>query len=92
MRELGLDLSQNRPKLLTLEMMENAGRVITMGCGVEDTCPAVIVPMEDWGIEDPAGKSLEKVRAIRDIIQKKVEILLTELNPEDRLEVKGGEK
>lgn len=92
MREAGLDLSYNQPKLLTMEMMEGAGRVITMGCGVEDTCPASIVPMEDWGIEDPAGKSLEKVRQIRDDIKNKVTTLINELNPEARLEVKGGEK
>jgi arsenate reductase (thioredoxin) len=92
MRELGLDLSQNQPKLLTMRMIENASRVITMGCGVEETCPASIVPMENWGIEDPAGKSLEKVREIRDIISEKVKKLITELYPETQLEIKGGEK
>src|SRR4030042_2775531 len=56
MREASLDISHQKPKLLTLEMMENADRVITMGCGLEDTCPAGIIPMEDWGIEDPEGK------------------------------------
>lgn len=92
MREANIDMSYHTPKLLTLEMMENADRVITMGCGVEDTCPASIVPMEDWGIEDPAGKPLEKVKEIRDIIREKVEALIKELYPDVQLESKGGEK
>jgi len=88
MRESDLDLSHHQPKRLTLEMMESADRVITMGCGVEDTCPTGIVPMEDWGIEDPAGKPLEKVREIRDIIRVKVEKLIKELCLETQPEVK----
>jgi arsenate reductase len=79
MREAGLDISHKIPKLLTFEMMESAHRVITMGCGVEETCPAAIVPMEDWGIEDPEGKPIEKVRQIRDNIRNKVETLIKEL-------------
>jgi len=64
--------------MLTLEMMESANRVITMGCGVEETCPAGIVPMEDWGIEDPEGKPVEKVRQIRDDIRNRVAALIKE--------------
>ena len=60
------------PRLLTLEMMENADRVITMGCGAEKVCPASFVPTEDWQIEDPEGKPMEKVRQIRDNIRNKV--------------------
>jgi protein-tyrosine-phosphatase len=63
-----------------------------MGCGVEETCPAGIVPMEDWGIEDPAGKSVAKVKEIRDIIRGNVEKLIKELYLEAQLELKGGEK
>ena len=73
MREAGLDISHKMPKLLTLEMMENADRVITMGCGAEKVCPASFVPTEDWQIEDPEGKPIEKVRQIRDIIRNKVD-------------------
>ena len=55
MREKGIDLSLNRPKLLTQGMVERADRVITMGCSIEEACPAVFVPSEDWGLEDPKG-------------------------------------
>ena len=76
MKEIGIDISQQRPKALTLEMMEEADRVITMGCGVEETCPASFVPTEDWGLDDPEGRSLEEVRKIRDAIKARVETLV----------------
>lgn len=79
MREEGIDLSQRRPKLLTMQMMQEADRIITMGCGAEAVCPARIVPMEDWGIEDPQGKPIEKVREIRDQIRQKVARLLKDI-------------
>lgn len=79
MKEVGFDLNQKTPKLLTLEMLENADKVITMGCGVEETCPASFIPAEDWQIEDPEGKSLETVRKIRNEIELKVKRLLTEI-------------
>ena len=78
MAEIGLDLSQERPKLITDEVVRAADIVITMGCG--DSCP--IYPgkkYEDWAVEDPAGQPLEKVRAIRDDIRARVERLLAEL-------------
>jgi arsenate reductase (thioredoxin) len=92
MREVWLDISSKKPRLLTLEMMKGADKVITMGCGVEDTCPAAIVPVEDWGIEDPEGKPVDKVRKIRDIIRTKVEKLIKELNTEEPVRLKGGKK
>ncbi len=92
MREAGLDISHQKPKLLTLEMMENADRVIAMGCGAEDTCPASFVPMEDWDIEDPEGKPVDNVRNIRDIIRIKVATLIKELYTEGSFRLKGGEK
>jgi protein-tyrosine-phosphatase len=79
MREVGIDISTKKPKMLTLETMESADRVITMGCSTEETCPAGIVPMEDWQIEDPEGKPIDKVREIRDIIKNKVAALIKEL-------------
>jgi arsenate reductase (thioredoxin) len=93
MNESGLDISHKQPKLLTLEMMENADRVITMGCGAEKLCPAVFVPMEDWQLEDPEGKPIEQVRQIRDHISNRVLMLIKELNAgKVRLELKGGER
>lgn len=77
MREAGIDISQNKPKLLTLEMMENIDRAITMGC--ETTCPITTVETEDWELEDPKGKSLEQVRKIRDEIKERVARLVAEV-------------
>ena len=66
MKERGMDTSEEQPKLLTQEMVDGADRVITMGCSVQDACPAVMMPTEDWALEDPPGKSLDEVRRIRD--------------------------
>ena len=82
MGEKGIDLSFSIPKLITQDMVDQADRVITMGCSIEEACPAVFVPSEDWGLEDPAGEPLEKVRAIRDQIEWKVRHLIAELRLE----------
>ncbi len=81
MREIGYDMSGHYPKLLTLEMVESADRIVTMGCGVdtEGLCPASLIPTEDWGLEDPKGQPIEKVRLIRDEIKSKVENLIAEI-------------
>jgi arsenate reductase len=79
MKEIGIDISSQRPKMLTLEMVESADKVVTMGCGVEGVCPATFVPTEDWQLEDPEGKPIERVRAIRDEIATKVKKLIEEL-------------
>jgi len=76
MREVGIDISAARPKALTMEMLEQADRVVTMGCGTEGVCPASFVETEDWQLEDPKGKSLEEVRRIRDEIKTRVKRLL----------------
>ena len=80
MAEVGLDISKQFPKPLKDEDVREADVVITMGCG--DTCP--IYPgkrYEDWDLEDPSGKDLETVRAIRDEIGRRVGKLLMELAP-----------
>ena len=79
MGEVGIDIGRQRPKLLTPEMIEGAARVITMGCGVEGVCPATFVPTEDWGLDDPQGQPIEKVREIRDEIRRRLEDLLAEM-------------
>lgn len=84
MFEIGYDLTGQRPKLMALDMMRSADRVITMGCGVAESleggaCPATFGPTEDWGIEDPEGKPIEKVREIRDLIKARVEKLIEEM-------------
>ena len=80
MDEWGIDLSREFPKPLTDDFVQAADVVITMGCG--DACP--FYPgkrYEDWELEDPAGKPLEQVRAIRDEIDRRVQTLLAELVP-----------
>lgn len=80
MAELGLDMSHEFPKPLTDAVVQAADVVITMGCG--DAC--AIYPGKrylDWDLVDPAGKSLDEVRVIRDDIKARVDALLTELLP-----------
>jgi len=81
MREVGIDISGNRPKALTMQMLEQADRVVTMGCGAEGVCPASFVETEDWQLEDPKGKSLDEVRRIRDEIRTRVLRLLEKSKP-----------
>jgi arsenate reductase len=77
MKEKGIDLSANKPKLITNQMVREADTIIVMGCSAEGFCPAPLLnKVVEWGIEDPKGKSLEKVREIRDEIEKRVRALL----------------
>ena len=78
MRELGIDVSAERPQLLTAELARGTQWLITMGCG--DECPVVPgVKRDDWPLEDPASQPLERVRVIRDEIRSRVEGLLMTL-------------
>lgn len=73
MKEKSIDISMNKPKLLTMKMAEDADLIITMGCSVEKFCPAPLLKnVIDWGLEDPKGKPIEEVRKIRDKIETKV--------------------
>ena len=78
MRELCIEIGNQKPKALTMEMLESADRVITMGCSVEEICPASFVPTEDWELDDPEGKSIEEVRQIRDRIKARAKKLYKE--------------
>lgn len=80
MSELGLDLSQSLPTSLTPEMLDTADLVITMGCNIEDVCPAGFISARDWHLDDPKEQSLDKVRSIRDEIYSRIEDLMLELN------------
>lgn len=82
MREAGYDISGASPKMLTDETVDEADRVITMGCAIDDpTCPAAVAE-EDWGIDDPAMAPMPKVRRIRDEIARRVRALLREMGIE----------
>lgn len=85
MQEIGLDVSSQRPKALTTDVPDGAERIITMGCGEEGVCPAASVPAEDWGLADPEGQSMEKVRAIRDEIDARVRKLITEMKLQEEV-------
>jgi arsenate reductase (thioredoxin) len=79
MRELGLDLSDRRPRLLTTEVAQWADVVVTMGCG--DQCP--YIPGRrylDWELTDPKGRPVEEVRATRDEIRRRVDDLVRDLD------------
>ena len=74
MREVGIDLSAVKPQKLTDDLARGAFLLITMGCG--DACPHVPgLQRDDWALEDPKGKQVERVREIRDDIKKRVERL-----------------
>lgn len=78
--ELGISMQDAQPKQLTPELIKEANKIITMGCGVNAAeCPAGFLVTEDWGLDDPAGQPIEIVRAIRDQIRAKIDILLEEL-------------
>jgi arsenate reductase len=79
MREVDIDLVNERPKLLTTDAVAASDVVVTMGCG--DTCP--VFPGKryvDWALDDPAGRPVDEVRPIRDEIDNRVRVLLTELS------------
>ncbi|MER6105768.1 arsenate reductase ArsC [Streptomyces sp. NPDC001832] len=78
MAEVGIDLSAETPKVLTVEAVQASDLVITMGCG--DTCP--VFPGKqylDWKLDDPAGQGIDAVRPIRDEIEQRIRSLLAEL-------------
>jgi protein-tyrosine-phosphatase len=75
MAEEGIDIVSETPQLLSVDSVKASDVVITMGCG--DACP--VFPgkrYEDWELEDPAGKDLDRVRDIRDDIRRRIEKLL----------------
>jgi arsenate reductase len=85
MAEVGIDITAEKPKILTDQAVRESDVVITMGCG--DTCP--FYPgkrYEDWVLDDPAGQGVESVRPIRDEIRRRVENLLEQLVPVPREE------
>ena len=80
MAEVGIDISDQTPKLLTHEAVEASDVVITMGCG--DACPIFPgISYRNWELEDPAGKGVDAVRPIRDEIKTRVQALVAEILP-----------
>ena len=80
MKEIGMDISKNTPQLLTDEMINWADVTVTMGCSVEEVCPAPVLAkmhkkLIEWNIVDPAGKPIDEVRAIRDEVKRRLETM-----------------
>lgn len=81
MSEIGLPMDGHQPKQLSQAMVDGADRIITMGCGADaESCPARILISEDWELDDPVGQPIERVREIRDEIERRVLAMLEEMN------------
>lgn len=77
MKKKGIDISGQRPKALTDAMVSEADILISMGCGVEKSCPVIYLDrFEDWHIEDPYKQPIEDYRRARDEIEEKVKALI----------------
>ena len=79
MKERGIDLSSTIPQLITAKMVQEADLIVTMGCNDQGICPGPFFkPTINWAVEDPKGKSIEKVREIRDEIERQIKQLLSQ--------------
>jgi arsenate reductase len=79
LKEKGIDISNNQPKLITAKMAMDTDLVVTMGCNDQGVCPGPFFkPTIEWHLEDPKGKPIEKVREIRDQIERQVQELIKE--------------
>jgi arsenate reductase len=79
MRERGIDLSNEKPKMLSSEMVRQAHKIISMGCGSDAACPVAFVPADDWGLDVPADQPLPVVRRIRDEVEARIRKLAAEV-------------
>ena len=80
MKEAGMDISAQKSKIITEDMIRDSAKAVNMGCMDRSDCPLLFLnnPI-DWGIEDPKGKAIEKVREIRDEIERRVKDLAENL-------------
>ena len=80
MKEVGIDISKQKSKELTDEMIRESDNVVNMGCMDKNFCPTIWLPkVIEWNLEDPKGKSIEEVREIRDEIEKRVKEVVAEI-------------
>jgi arsenate reductase len=80
MKEVDIDISKQKSKIITEDTIRNADVRVNMGCMDKESCPALFVHnLIEWGIEDPKGKSLERLREIRDDIEQRVKQLAADL-------------
>jgi arsenate reductase (thioredoxin) len=79
MKEKDIDISNNRPKLISFQMANDSDLIVTMGCNDQGICPGPFFkPTIDWKLEDPKGKPIEKVREIRDQIERQVKEIINQ--------------
>lgn len=80
MNEVGIDISNQKSKELTEEMIRNSDLIVNMGCMDKGFCPAIFLPkVVEWNLDDPKGQSIEKVRDIRNQIEERVKKLVGEI-------------
>ena len=80
MQEIGIDISGQKPKDITEDMIRNSTNTVNMGCMERESCPTLFLyNLLDWNIEDPKGQSIERVREIRNEIERRVRELVTSL-------------
>ena len=80
MKEVGIDISKQKSKILTEDRIRNADVRVNMGCMDKEACPTLFIHnLVEWGIEDPKGKPIERVREIRDDIEQRVKQLAADL-------------
>jgi len=88
MKEVGIDISKQKPKDLTEDMMRNATAIINMGCMDDKFCPALLVSkVIDWGIEDPKDKPIEKARKIRDEIDRRALEIIDSIRENNKISI-----
>ena len=81
MNDIGIDISKQKPKDLSEDLMRNSDKIINMGCMDQNFCPTFFIPkVIDWGIEDPKDKRIERVREIRDEIERRIKELATDVS------------
>lgn len=80
MKEVGIDISNQKSKEITEDMMRNSFKTVNMGCMDKESCPTIFLPnVLDWNLEDPKGKSFERIREIRDEIDQRVKELVASI-------------
>jgi arsenate reductase (thioredoxin) len=84
MSEVGIDISSQKSKIITEDMIKSSAKSVNMGCIERSECPMLFINnVIDWGIEDPKGKPIEKVREIRDEIERRVREIAESLERQD---------
>ena len=88
MREAGIDISHQKSKDITGDVIQNAAIIVNMGCMEKESCPTLFLHnLIDWNIEDPKGKSVDQVREIRDEIERRVKELVTSLKASQAINI-----